>query len=208
MNLPDLIRAWLKNPQDYVAGLQLLEATGSLSSLNLRILSRGADSFTRPRLFELLQTWLAGQVPAPAPVSAPPPASVDATGLIAPLQQQIYRLMDERTELKARLRYRMYDVEAEAEEDRRIWALRILAIIREVDELYSRIDFAQENGYLPSDKDPEETRDDRLSLMNVRTYISRYRKKLKQATSDQEKDSCMQLLQHYEAERKRLEQLI
>ncbi|MEZ0485426.1 hypothetical protein [Fibrella aquatica] len=181
------IQAWLDqaNP-DYNAGLELLKQTGlDPASLTGRLLQRGSDSFTRVKLSDALTKALASIAPLPAPVIAP----VDTPAVPAPASLQkpvlnlgIPPLLNERSEAKAQLRAILAD---EGKDDpRRVLALRIKAITRELDALYNP---------------REEPAPEPMKLLNVRASVSRYRKRVREATDPAKKEAAQQQLTHYEA---------
>ena len=226
--LSQRINAWLQSPDDYQVGLSLLRETGYADGptgrFTLTILSKGADAYNQNRLEVELRNWLVTQKdvlpiklisPAIAEVnSEPKPNTPKIVSTAAPAQEpagvhelrsRTYQLMDERAELKARLRAKMDD--ADAQEQRRDWAFRIKAITRELDEVFSQLDFFNEHGYLPHvAHDPAVAIDDTAALLNIRSYVSRYRAKLKKTNlTPEQRQSARQLLEQYEAEKNRLE---
>ncbi|RYC69760.1 hypothetical protein [Spirosoma sordidisoli] len=131
------------------------------------------------------------------------PAEPDRAGQ---LRKQAGQLLDERAELKAQLRARMDEGNSDALMAARLpLALRVKAITRQLDDIYGQLDFLDQNGYLPLATDPAVEVDDRAALMNVRSYVSRYRAKLKKDLTPEQRQSAVQLLQQYEAEKQRLE---
>jgi len=221
MNLSQRISAWLTTPANYSEGLQLLEESGKRGIL-LRTLALGDDLYNRERLETELRTWLGqqnvlpiGGVLAPGrPMgseqsTAPPTVSDNtAVGLARPgidaLKDEAQDLMNERSELKAMLRAFMND--ETAQDKRRTWAFRILDITDKLDDIYSRLDFAHEYGYLPPTDNTVEPVDDTAALMNARSYVSRYRKKLnKKGLSPGQVQSWSVLLHRYTDEKNRLE---
>lgn len=232
--LPNQINAWLTDPVDYDAGLLLLRQTGyrngGPTSFVLTVLAMGDDAYNRNRLETELRKWLrSGDPAAPslptnldtdlpsaiqlskkptiAPVAAPEMSKISAktdTQIMGGLMSRRGQLLDERADLKARIRAVMDDETRQT--DRRDWAFRIKAVTRDLDELYSQLDFFDEYGYLPpSAADPAVIVDDQTLLLNVRTYVSRYRAKVKKAKTDAERQSAQILLDQYEVEKKRLE---
>lgn len=112
--------------------------------------------------------------------------------------------MDERAEAKSWLRA-MIDSDT-PQEDLRDRAFRIKAITRELDEIYSQLNFFDEYGYLPPvADDPAQEVDDHATLLNIRTYVSRYRAKVKTAKTTAAREAAQALLDQYEAEKNRLE---
>ncbi|WP_234733240.1 hypothetical protein [Tellurirhabdus bombi] len=201
--LPQRIQAWLDDPEDYEAGLLLLKETGP-SSFLMGILARGADTFTRAKLQDALQKALDS---IPAPASDPTPQGETKpvnTQAVTDLELAAFRLMDERGELKARIRARQDD--DTAQELRRDWAFRILAIGTEIDDIYSRIAFFRQYGYFPPDKTAGVERDAQATLRNVTTYVSRYKGKLgKLKPNDPQYQPTLALLQRYQDEKRLLE---
>lgn len=205
--LAEQIQAWLSEPGDYHTGLELLKKSG-FSGFMLTILNRGDDAYTRTKLAAELTGWLNSRT---EPVTEPelPPATGKLPGeqitrifpvQVRQLQDRAYNLMDERTELKAKLRALMDDPDQQG--IRRDAAFRILAIGKALDDIYAKIDFYEQSGYLPLDQDTPADQDDYARLMSVRTYVSRYRAKLKKPglTADQRAE-VMELLKKYEDEK-------
>ena len=207
--LLDNIQTWLQEQADYDTGLALLEQTG-FSGFVLNVLKKGADAYTRRRLATELTTWLNSRsepVSPPAePINVgtlPDPVRVYPAA-IRELQQTAYSLMDERAELKAQLRALMTDPGAQPV--RRDAAFRILAIGKQLDSLYAQIDFFEQYGYLAPSQEPEADQDDHARLMSVRTYVSRYRTKLKKpGLTPTQRQEAEKLLKDYEDEKKLLE---
>lgn len=125
-------------------------------------------------------------------------------GAVNELKQRSYALMDERAELKALIRATMDD--PTTQDDRRGRAFRIKAITRELDEVFSHLDFHAQHGYLPLTEDPATVVDETAALMNARSYVSRYRAKLKRPNlTPEQRQSAEALLRQYEAEKNRLQ---
>lgn len=114
-----------------------------------------------------------------------------------------YGLMDERTLLKERLRnlpdpYRR--------EDRHEAAKRILDITDELDMLFGKIGYYEEHGRVPS----EEVLDDESEAfpkryLNLRTYVSRTKKKLLKATDPAIRKSLEDQIEGWKLEMKEFE---
>lgn len=214
------INAWLTAADDYEAGLALLRETG-YSGFALTVLMMGEDAHNRKRLDDELRKWVMLNPQTRIPVTVAldygvPDAKVIVVPAVKPasepmavmdLRQRTYQLLDERAELKARIRARMDDEGAAAQGERRDWAFRIKAITRELDELYSQIDFYAQYGYLPPvATDPTVDVDDTAQLLNVRSYVSRYKAKLKKKNlTPEQRQSYQKLLTDYEHEKQRLE---
>lgn len=222
--LSEQVQAWLSEPGDYHTGLELLKKSG-FSGFMLTILNRGDDAYTRTKLAAELTGWLNSRTePAQeSPDGRHRPIDTEIGGgvtsgtyvsteqiprifpvQVRQLQDRAYSLMDERSELKAKLRALMNDPEQQGV--RRDAAFRILAIGKALDDIYAKIDFYEQYGYLPPEQEPAADQDDRARLMSVRTYVSRYRAKLKKPglTADQRAET-EELLKRYEDEKQLLE---
>jgi hypothetical protein len=199
MTLGKRIRNWLNDPADYAVGIALLRETGKVSAFLMGLLERSDDEWNRARLIQELEPYAAAE-----PGTDAPETPTEKPAPVLALEGQAGRLMDERVELKAGLRA-LAENETAAER-RRVMALRVLAIGRELDGVYGQLRFWQEYGYLPVERDPDVDADERATLLNVRTYVSRYKRKLGklQPTSTAYAET-EKLLKHYEAEKARLE---
>ncbi|NID13768.1 hypothetical protein [Fibrivirga algicola] len=175
------VQAWLDQADpSYPAGLELLAAAGfDQTSLTWQLLQRGADSFTRPKLRDCLTAVLSAGTPVLAPAPLPP---VVSGHIPAPDQALKARLLNERTELKARLRAILEQPDRAAE--RLTSALRIKVITQELDRLYDPEAFVE-----PA----KETKP--LTLANLRTYVSLYKKKVRQQPGNA---TYAQKLTHYQ----------
>lgn len=224
------IGAWLLNPDNYPAGLALLQQTG-LTGFTMGILTKGEDAYTRTRLEAELRKWVEKQnnVLPPAPAAARlseensvvPDISTKAPIIpknqsrpdqepdaVLQIRKQIYQLMDQRADSKASLRA----MERLGNDDtacaaRLPHALGVKRITRQIDELYSRLAFFETNGYLPPlASDAAVIVDDQTALLNARSYVSRYKAKLKKKTlTPEQRESAQKLLLQYTAEKQRLE---
>lgn len=225
--LNENVKAWLDAPDDYPAGLALLRETG-YAGFTLTILSMGEDAYNRTRLETELSQWLTAQqdvlrsTPA-APfqtefnseaiipkfqTSTPEIPKIPTSSPVDSLQKQIYALMDERSEAKAWLRAKIdLGNSDEACAHRLPKAIRIKQITRLIDELYSQIHFYQQHGYLlPGKDDPAVVVDDTTALLNARSYVSRYKNKLKnKKLTPEQRQSAEKLLNQYSDEKNRLE---
>lgn len=226
--LLEKINAWLKLPDDYQIGLALLAETG-FKGFTLTILSKGDDAYNRTRLEVELRKWAESQTNSkpnnPGPNSFSKENSAGSvsgfqsplSGIQSPagesmavvqLNRQIYDLMDERTEAKAWIRaLEQLGNSEEACAKRLPYACQVKAITRQIDDLYSRLDFFDEQGYWPpAPDDLALIVDDTKLLMNMRSYVSRYEKKLKKKTlTSEQRQSAEKLLKQYSDEKKRLE---
>lgn len=223
----DQINAWLLEPTDYAEGLQLLMATGR-TGIVIKTLSMGEDAYTRNRLEAELQKWVAEpQIVLPigpatgstakqsiAPITLsldygisnaqPVMSQVEQDGKVTVIRDQTYDLLNERAELKARIR--AFAGDDSKHEQRRDWAFRILSIGEQLDELYSRLDFFNQYGYMPPKDAPEANPDDTAALMNMRSYVSRYQAKLRKTNlTPKQRQSAEEKLKQYSDEKARLE---
>lgn len=122
------------------------------------------------------------------------------------IEQEIGKLMDERSEAIAWIRHSEHlGNSEEAQAQRRPYAYRIKQITRQIDDLYSQIDFFQEHGYLPL-LAPVETIDERSHLLNIRSNVSRYKKRLEQKNlTPEQRQSYQAKYDQYLAEKQRIE---
>ncbi|RIV20538.1 hypothetical protein DYU11_21065 [Fibrisoma montanum] len=190
----DELAAWLDAPK-YEVGVMLYEkhlGTGFL----LAMLKKGPDDYNRQKLREALEAkheQLSAEHQARQSAYPQP--------LVSSLEQA-KRLMDERTILKERMRNQFNSGVTESEELKG-WAFRILAIKDELDTIYGRRNFYDQHGYLPevaavdAELAPEELVTRRLTL---RTYITRYSKKLRGALSEEQMQTYTQKLAQYQSE--------
>lgn len=139
-------------------------------------------------------------------ISRQAPARMEAADPVAGLKRQIGQLMDQRNEAVAWLRHSEHlgnDESAQAQ--RRPYAYQVKQITCQIDELYSQIDFYQEHGYLPL-LAPVESIDERSHLLNIRSNVSRYKKRLAQKNLTPEQRQAYQAkYDQYMAEKQRLE---
>lgn len=118
-------------------------------------------------------------------------------------KKSTYGLMDERTLLKERLRnlpdpYRR--------EDRHEAAKRILDITDELDILFGKIGYYEEHGRVPSDEiQDDESQAFPKRYLNLRTYVSRTRKKLLSQTDPEVKKSLEDQIEKWRLEMKEFE---
>jgi hypothetical protein len=204
MNVADAIREWVETGGSYARGLALLETRGGCGEVLLEVLRRGEDSYTLKKLTELLATAGPSEGVVCADVADVPSVPARSEMARRELQQQAYALMDERSDLKSRIRAVAED-EAR-QDDRRTWAFRIKALTRDIDTVYDRLAFLDAYGYLPLDRPDLDTTpaDDRAALLNVRTYVSRYKKKVAEAKTDAQRVAAEAKLDEYVAEETRL----
>ncbi|GAB2571861.1 hypothetical protein [Spirosoma areae] len=229
--LTENINTWLLASDEYQAGLELLRQTG-FTGIALTALSMGEDAYTRRRLETELRKWVDGQknvspiasaqscypkdnsvpvnptIPALAAPEIPEiPTPATEPVAVAAIRTQIYQLMDERAEAKAWLRAKAeLGNTDEAAAERLPHAIRIKTITRQIDELYSRLDFFNQHGYLPpSANDPAVIVDDQAALLNARSYVSRYKAKLKKTLTPEQRQAAEALLRQYSEEKDRLE---
>ncbi|MBO0951069.1 hypothetical protein [Fibrella forsythiae] len=175
------LKAWLgQATPDYQTGLKLLKGTGyDQQSLTWNLLQRGADTFTRTKLRNCLTAALASLSQA-TPQLLVAPAAV----MIAPVDNQALKapLLNERTELKARVRA-ILDEPDQADQRLRL-ALRVKTVTEELDRLYNPAAFE-----VPAKKAKP------LTVANLRTYVSLYRKK---TTLEPANATYAQKLIHYQ----------
>ncbi len=192
------VLAWLREGSDYLAGLALLKKTGVSSSVLLTVLERGENSFSARKIQEALGLWL--ELPSAEPVAVQAPSAPVRQALLA----TAYGLMDRRSELKARIRA-LADV-PDAQADRRDAAYGVKRLTREIDAVYEQVAFWDEHGYVPpaTVQEPTTVVADMTTLLNVRTYISRYRAKAKTAKTSESRAGALVKLAEYELELTRL----
>jgi hypothetical protein len=238
MQLQQRIDAWLTDPRNYSEGLALLEESGKrgilLRTLALgddpynrerlegelrtwlanNVLPAAADRSS-------FRTMVAEQSTAPIRVAvdfATPDQAVvfdtsgkvvhseNTTAGVEQLNEEAQDLMNERSELKAMLR--AFANDDTAQDKRRTWAFRILAITDQLDDIYSKLDFVDQYGYLPLSDEPEQPKDPMAELLNMRSYVSRYTGKLdnkKKPPTPEQRRSWTKLLDKYTARKNQLE---
>lgn len=225
------VNAWLTSPDDYQDGLALLRETG-YTGFSLTILLMGDDAYNRTRLEHELRKWLDGQKnvlpivddiastpklntvqPDDQPIiSLPrkpkPEPKVAETDAVQAIRFRTYGLLDQRAEAKAALRaMESLGNGDDACAQRLPYALSVKESTRQLDELYSQLDFFDQYGYLPPlATDPALVLDDRTTLLNARSYVSRYKAKLKKkGLTPEQRQTYTDLLHQYSEEKQRLE---
>lgn len=233
--LRESISSWLSAPDDYQAGLSLLKQTGySGFTLTILAMGDDAYNRTRleKELRAWLEKNQPASLPAGEPgrafvelarleplvtefstIRSPVLAEIpknQTTGIepaaVLELRAQTYQLLDERTELKANLRAGMDQGNSEAIMLERLpKAIRIKQITRLLDEHYSRLDFYEQQGYLPTTEAVVD-QDDTVELYNVRSYVSLYKGKLKKKNlTPEQRQRYSQLLEEYSRRKQQLE---
>ncbi|RYC69792.1 MULTISPECIES: hypothetical protein [Spirosoma] len=192
------LSAWLDAPL-YEQGVLLYEKlilpTPAGSTFVLGMLKAGADDYNRQILHTALSSLheqlgerlLLQQASYPQPL-------VDAL-------EDGKRLMDERTILKERLRM-AYNGGTREGDELRTWSFRILDIGDELTMIYGRRHFFAEHGYLPDESEPVvRSAQALLTRRNtLRTFVSRYKKRLVAAGTEPERLKCQTLLAQYHSE--------
>lgn len=161
---------WFERPI-YLDGVVLYERLVG-SGFLLTLLKTGEDDYNRQKLTAGLENALQTlQAEEAARQASYPPSLV----------RQLERgglLMDERTILKDRMRT-CYNAGITESGELKEMAFRILAIKDELDQIYGRRHFFEQNGFLPEAATalPEQpSPDDRLRRRNtLRTYVTKYR---------------------------------
>lgn len=227
------VNAWLTNSDDYQAGLALLRETGFKSAFTLSILESGDDAYNRTRLETELRKWamlnpsewITVTIPQLREMVKPAENVLPVVDDIIPgvkqnsakaekpvgvldIEQRIGSLMDGRSDAKASLRALEHLGNDEAACAQRLpFAQTVKQNTRMIDELYSQLDFFGEHGYLPPlATDPALVVDETAELLNMRSYVSRYRGKLrKKNLTPEQRQSYTDLLNQYTAEKERLE---
>ena len=176
-------QAWAET-EDYTQGLRLWLARYG-ENITYRALCRGANDFNRAKLRTGLLAGLEDVKiqTEPLPVLEKPEIG---KGTITPPEimawkRQTEALMDERLLLKQRLR-ELPDPERRA--DRKTTAYRIIAITDELDELFGKIGYWEDFGRVPAGQVETEAEAERKpqGLLNLRTYVSRTKAKIRKAT--------------------------
>jgi len=160
------IKAWLDNPSNYDEGLKLFAAY-SKNTFLLGMLETGPDHYNKTKLFSELEQLLAN-LDQVEPEQKPE--------ILAEQKNEADQLMDQRAELKARLRFLAHN--DDAKDERKLIAYEILSITSRLDNIFNTQEFYQEHGYLPTGL--LEPGDDPIQLKarqtTVRTYVSKYQK--------------------------------
>lgn len=128
--------------------------------------------------------------PEPVPAKAP-----DEPEEIRKMRQSSSGLMDERIALKQRLRELP---DPGRRDDRKVAALRILAITDELDVLFAKINYFREHGRVPQDIVIKED-DIKLPkrMLNIRTYISRTLRKINESKDPAKKKELEATLEYW-----------
>lgn len=199
----DKLTAWLDQPA-YNAGVLLYEKLLGEGFL-LSMLKRGADDYNRKQLAKALTQKHAELVTQAQAVRDSYPE---------PLLEQLGTgglLMDERTILKERMRV-LYNSGVSESPELKEMAFRILSIKDELDRIYGRKHFFEQNGFLPDQASapPEaETPADLLRRRNsVRTYVTKYKKQLETTYEPAEREKVQKKLTRFQAELLDLDQHI
>lgn len=156
--------------------------------------------------FQASMSEFPAKAAAPKPDQNPSPNREPSE--VQTIKKQIYALMDERVEAVAWIRAKEdLGNSPEACAVRLPYAIRVKVITRQIDELYSQLDFFEEHGYLPPvSTDQAIIVDDTKQLMNIRSYVSRYEAKLrKKDLTPKQRESAESLLKQYREEKARLE---
>jgi len=188
-------REWLTNTSDYNKGVQILQQLGC-DSFTMMLLKAANDSHNKSILYDeiakildAIETTSIGlQEDTPQhPIYFDTGTQVvelkQSTHNVGFLHNNIKDLLDERTELKAKLRFLAKD--NAKQEDRKNIAFRVLEITSALDKIEDDNNFFQTFGYLPSgliepDDEPVNLKKRQTTL---RTYLTRYKnhpEKLKQ----------------------------
>lgn len=189
------LNEWLDKPV-YTEGVVLYEKHIG-SGFTLTMLKAGPDEYNRQLLSEALE---AKRDELAAAIQTRKDAYPDQ---IVSAQQQEKNLLDERTVIKERLRMKL-NSGSEGDEETCAWAFDILGIRDSLDGIYGERSFFDEHGYLPeaTSIDAEQSESELLTRRNtLRTYITRYTKKLKAPllTAEQQ-EKYVQLLEQYRSE--------
>lgn len=189
---------WLNNTSDYEKGLNILNSLGC-DAFTFALLSSGADNFNRETLYSEISLKLAnnhisglGENKSANQIAT----EIVTSKIIADIKQELAdkgavpldtsildvikneqtKLMDERAELKAQLRYIAQDANKQVE--RKALAFAILEISEKLNIVEADKDFFLQFGYLPSGlPEPEDNPVDLLKRQGtLRTYIVRYSK--------------------------------
>lgn len=190
LELQVLIREW-STTEDYTEGLRLWTLVHG-ENLTYRMLCRGDNDFNRAKLRDGLALPNVDKV-VDKTIEIPK-KRIEEPEIIAEWRKTTYGLMDERTLAKQRLRDLPYP---ERMDDRRLVAFRILGITEELDRLFGGIWYYEKHGRVPNlEVDEEETENKPQDLLNLRTYVSRTKMKIRNAkTLERKKELEGQLLQ-------------
>lgn len=140
----------------------------------------------------------ANLVPDPKPLGR-----ADEPEEIKKMRKTTHGFMDERTALKQHLRD-LPDPERRA--DRKVAALRILAITDELDILFAKLDYFKEYGRVPEQIVIEEdTIQYPKAYLNARTYVSKTLRKIAETSSPERKKKLEALLKKWQDKIKEFE---
>jgi len=157
------------------------------------MLERGDDNYNQRKLRDELEAVAAGlQAELDQRLAEQPE-------ILSQEKDEAGTLMDERAELKARLRFLAAD--PDAGKTRKDIAFRILEITRRLDDIFNTREFYSEHGYLPTGK--LELGDDPVTLkarqLTLRTYVCKYKRLAKDGAKDK-REGFEAKLKQYTAE--------
>lgn len=218
------IQSWLTSDRNYQQGVELYNRFGNSSSLK-RVLANGATSRNIETLVYELQK-LVKAVPATshapktivlkATVIKNPETKFEPVSSIQRNNQQVMHLIEAKNRLFKEYVATFHTIELLPEDQRREAALKCLSLMEEVQKLWDKIDYFDAHGMLPREETPEEKKPsemDKAELLllvrnSVRPGISRYKRLIQTAKTEQTRIKYEGLMQKYELQLKECESLI
>lgn len=194
------IEQWLLN-QNYEQG-KLLYKQYIGEDYTFELLSIGENSFTSKKLHESLSKFLSENISIQKEIPSE----------ILESKELAQQLMNERSELKALLRFQ-FENKIDNKEKRTAAVQRILSIRNELNRIYGNIQLYDQQGIIvsvDSNEDPEDPSNKRY--LNLRTYITKYETCLKESKtlagcdmSQKQRESYQSKLTAFIAEKNDLE---
>ncbi len=194
------IEQWLLN-QNYEQG-KLLYKQYIGEDYTFELLSIGENSFTSKKLNESLSKFLSEKISIQKEIPS----------TILESKELAQQLMNERSELKALLRFQ-FENKIDNKEKRTAAVQRILSIRNELNRIYGNIQLYDQQGIIvsaDSNEDPEDPSNKRY--LNLRTYITKYETCLKESKtlagcdmSQKQRESYQSKLTAFIAEKNDLE---
>lgn len=217
----EAIRDWLNGDRDYILGTELYLKYGDDEDMKKLFQSKGISKFKKKKLFDCLRyLWVnrdesrkqkaksirqkagsgrreAGSIKPKAKSQKYKEWNKNETDkVLIALHQQWVPAFKEMKTLHAQLLLMDTDIERGAA------AHQILRLDKFCSDIYAKRDYYKEKGRLPEEKKPDEIVSfDRVGvrLENVKTYVRRYRSKLKKDPSN---EKWAALLKKYTEEKK------
>lgn len=176
--LLEQLATWLDN-RVYEAGVVLYQDIFGPGFL-LTMLKTGPDDYNRGKLTAALETHYEQLVAEQQTIVSSYPESLSDEIEHSKL------FMDERTAIKERMRV-LYEQGITSGDQLKDCVFRILRIGDQLSDIYGRKDFFHQYGYMPDQPEDEAPMSETelvKRLLTVRTYVTKYKKRVDQAPSD------------------------